>query len=61
MVLDYFEFVRASQRQDGNIPFAIFNGNTRPGGCLRGLKYPDDVFTYKPPERDDLPSSSQET
>ena len=50
LVLDYFEFVRASQRKDGNIPFAIFNGNTRPGGCLRGLKYPDDVFTYTPPE-----------
>jgi hypothetical protein len=61
LVLDYFEFVRASQRKDGNIPFAIFNGNTRPGGCLRGLKYPDDVFTYKPPNRDDLPASSQET
>jgi hypothetical protein len=61
LVLDYFEFVRASQRKDGNIPFAIFNGNTRPGGCLRGLKYPDDVFTYKPPKRDGLPASSQET
>ena len=61
MVLDYFEFVRASQRKDGNIPFAIFNGNTRPGGCLRGLKYPDDVFTYKPPQREGLPASSQET
>src|SRR5438876_495986 len=24
LVLDYFEFVRASQRKDGNIPFAIF-------------------------------------
>jgi hypothetical protein len=61
MVLDYFEFVRASQRKDGNIPFAIFNGNTRPGGCLRGLKHPDDVFTYKPPKREGLPASSQET
>lgn len=61
MVLDYFEFVRASQRKDGNIPFAIFNGNTRPGGCLRGLKYPDDVFTYRPPKREGLPASSQET
>jgi len=61
MVLDYFEFVRASQRKDGNIPFAIFNGNTRPGGCLRGLKHPDDVFTYTPPKRDGLPASSQET
>jgi hypothetical protein len=61
MVLDYFEFVRASQRKDGNIPFAIFNGNTRPGGCLRGLKLPDDVFTYTPPKRVGVPASSQET
>ena len=61
LVLDYFDFVRASQRKDGNIPFAIFNGNTRPGGCLRGLKYPDDLFTYTPPKRDGLPASSQET
>ena len=52
LVLDYFEFVRASQRKDGNIPFAIFKGNTRPGGCLRGLDYPDDLFTYKPPRQD---------
>ncbi len=61
LVLDYFDFVRASQRKDGNIPFAIFNGNTRPGGCLRGLKYPDDLFTYTPPKHDGLPASSQET
>ncbi len=61
LVLDYFEFVRASQRKDGNIPFAIFTGDTQPGGCLRGLKQPDDVFTYKPPKRDGLPASSQET
>ena len=62
LVLDYFEFVRASQRKDGNIPFAVFTGNTRPdGGCLRGLKYPDDVFTYSPPKRDGLPASSQQT
>ncbi len=60
LVLDYFDFVRASQRKDGNIPFAIFNGNTRPGGCLRGLKYPDDLFTFKPPKREGLPASSQE-
>ncbi|MBI4324170.1 MAG: hypothetical protein HY674_02810 [Chloroflexi bacterium] len=61
LVLDYFDFVRASQRKDGNIPFAIFNGDTRPGGCLRGLKHPDDVFTYQPPQREGLPASSQET
>jgi hypothetical protein len=61
LVLDYFDFVRASQRKDGNIPFAIFNGNTRPGGCLRGLRYPNDLFAYTPPKRDGLPASSQET
>jgi hypothetical protein len=58
---DYFDFVRASQRKDGNIPFAIFTGDTQPGGCLLGLKQPDDVFTYKPPVREGLPASSQET
>lgn len=61
MVEDYFDFVRASQRKDGNIPFAIFNGSTRPGGCLRGLRYPDDLFSFTPPKRADLPASSQET
>lgn len=61
LVLDYFDFVRASQRKDGNIPFAIFTGDTRPGGCLRGLKFPDDLFTYAPPKREDLPVSSQAT
>ena len=61
LVLDYFEFVRASQRKDGNVPFAIFTGDTRPGGHLCGLKYPDDVFTYQPPKRDGLPGSSQQT
>ena len=57
---DYFDFVRASQRKDGNIPFAIFTGNTQPGGCLAGLKQPDDVFTYTPPKREGVPASSQE-
>ncbi|MFI5381950.1 MAG: hypothetical protein ACHRHE_21855 [Tepidisphaerales bacterium] len=61
LVLDYFDFVRASQRKDGNIPFAIFPGNTQADGCLRGLKSPDDVFTYAPPKREGLPLLSQET
>jgi len=61
MVLDYFEFVRASQRKDGNIPFAIFTATTKPGGCPRGLKSPDDVFTYTLPKREALPASNQET
>jgi hypothetical protein len=61
LATDYFEFVRASQRKDGNIPFAVFTGDTQPGGCLRGLKQPDDVFTYTPPKREGAPASSQET
>lgn len=60
LVLDYFEFVRASQRKDGNIPFAIFTGDTKPGGCLRGLKSPQDLFAYQPPKREGVPASSQE-
>ena len=60
LVLDYFEFVRASQRKDGNIPFAIFSGDTKPGKThLRGLKSPEDVFIYQPPKRDGLPAASQ--
>jgi hypothetical protein len=50
-VLDYFDFVQASQRPDGNIPFAIFPADTPPDGIdtfLRGLRYPQDVYTYKP-------------
>lgn len=61
LVKDYFDFVRASQRKDGNIPFAIFPGNTERGDTyLRGLKTPEDVFTYTPPHRDGLPESSGE-
>ncbi len=61
LVLDYFEFVRASQRQDGQIPFAIFPGETRSDGkWLRGLKHPEDVFSYQPPKREGLPATSQQ-
>lgn len=61
MVLDYFDFVRASQRVDGNIPFAIFPAETPPPGLtthLQGMRYPEDVYTYTPPERDDQPAHS---
>ena len=39
LVLDYFAFVRASQRPDGNIPFAIFPGSSQSDGksCGRGI------------------------
>lgn len=61
MVLDYFDFVVASQRADGNIPFAIFPAEEPPPGMtthLQGLRYPEDVFTYKPPEREGQPEHS---
>ena len=53
LVVDYFKFVRAAQRKDGNIPFAIFSGDEPPSAeslrtYLRRLRYPQDVFTYDP-------------
>jgi len=61
LVLDYFEFVRASQRKDGNIPCTVVPAHTPAEGFMQGLKYPQDVFTYRPPKREGLPASSQET
>ncbi|HEY1379313.1 MAG TPA: hypothetical protein VGF55_21095 [Gemmataceae bacterium] len=60
LVLDYFDFVRASQRRDGNIPFVVMPGDAKPDTStyLRGLKYPDDVFTYAPPPRAGRPPQS---
>jgi len=49
LVLDYFAFVRASQRADGNVPFAIFPAESRPEPCdtyLRGLSFPADVYEH---------------
>jgi hypothetical protein len=60
-ILDYFDFVQASQRPDGNIPFAILPADTPPHGMdsfLRGLRYPQDVYTYKPVVRSGQPPSS---
>src|SRR4051812_37361982 len=54
VVLDYFDFVEASQREDGRIPFAIFPGEQSPGSLdswLRGLRFPEDVYTYTPKQR----------
>jgi hypothetical protein len=59
LVLDYFEFIRASQRNDGAIPIAIFPGTTQPISFLRGLRSPEDVFTYRPPERAGAPGFSE--
>jgi hypothetical protein len=61
VVLDYFDFVEGSQRKDGNIPFAIFPGEQPPGGLkahLRGMRYPEDVYSYKPKVRADQPEYS---
>lgn len=54
VVLGYFDFVEASQREDGNIPFAIWAAEdyATPESRMthaRGLRYPDDIFTYTPP------------
>ena len=54
-VLGYFDFVRASQRYDGNIPFAVFPEEDvrEPETRLTtysGLNYPDDVFVFPAPE-----------
>lgn len=63
MVLDYFDFVRASQRKDdGNIPWIIMPGSTRPDtSWLSGLHYPEDLFTYEPPQRTGIPESAMKT
>lgn len=61
MVLDYFDFVTASQRADGNIPFAIFPADGPPAGLtthLQGMRYPEDVYTYTPAEREGQPAHS---
>lgn len=49
----YFAFVRAAQRSDGDLPFAVFpeeacrTAEAR-GPYLRGMRYPEDVFSYRP-------------
>ena len=53
-MLAYFDFVMASQRADGNIPFSILPEEhaDRPEyrrEYFQGLKYPDDVFEYTQP------------
>ncbi|QYM79532.1 hypothetical protein K0B96_02635 [Horticoccus luteus] len=49
LVTDYFAYVRASQRADGNIPFAIFATEPPPehlATYLKGLRLTEDAFTY---------------
>src|SRR4051812_10052805 len=44
LVRGYFDFVRASQRADGNIPFAISPADVKPDTTTygRGLHWPED-------------------
>lgn len=60
LVLDYFDFVRASQRADGNIPFAVIPADPAPAVCthFQNLRYPEDVFTYKPKAHQGQPGHS---
>ncbi|MFI5355800.1 MAG: hypothetical protein ACHQ4G_00550 [Opitutales bacterium] len=49
LVRGYFEFVQATQRADGNIPFAVFPADPPPEHMttyLKGVRYPQDVFTF---------------
>ena len=61
-VLDYFDFIQAAQRPDGNVPFAIFPADEPfkdlEHSALRGLRYPQDVYTYKPVARPGQPEYS---
>lgn len=59
-VLDYFDFVKASQRADGHIPFAVFSAE-KPldkRNHLRSMRDPEDVFYFRPlPREGRLPES----
>lgn len=62
MVLDYFEFVRASQAAEGSIPFAIRPGHWRADERYhRSLRYPEGLFAYVPPKREGLGDFALET
>ena len=64
VVLDYFDFIQASQRKDGNIPFVIYSAEKPPGNLktyLRGLRYPADVYTYTPVVRPGQPAHADMT
>lgn len=62
IVLDYFDFVQASQQADGNIPLAIFpcesSSPSLNSPTLQGMRYPEDVYTYKPTLRKGQPKLS---
>ncbi|SEN80953.1 hypothetical protein [Paenibacillus sp. OV219] len=59
-VLDYFDFAHASQREDGHIPFAVFPIDKPPvaEGAIKNIRYPEDMFTYAPIQREGQPPHS---
>jgi len=62
MVLDYFDFVRASQAANGSIPFAIRPGHWRADERYhRSLRYPEGLYRYIPPQREGLSEFALET
>ncbi|MDB6093255.1 MAG: hypothetical protein JWM32_817 [Verrucomicrobia bacterium] len=51
LVRDYFDYVQAAQRADGNIPYAIIAADAKPDHLTtynRGMRYPQDIFTFDP-------------
>ena len=49
LVKNYFAFVCAAQRKDGNVPLAIMPGDAAPPGLNdygRGMRWPQDVYSY---------------
>ncbi len=51
LVWDYFDYVQASQRADGNIPYAIVPADPPPEHLTtynKGMRYPEDVFVFDP-------------
>jgi hypothetical protein len=50
LVCNYFAFVRAAQRHDGNIPMAILPGEAPPwcaDSYFRAVRYPQDVYEHR--------------
>ncbi len=45
---NYFAFTRASQKKDGNIPFAIIPAEPEPDRTtyFRGMHYPEDIYQH---------------
>jgi hypothetical protein len=60
LVQDYFDFVKSSRRTNGDVPFAILSADPKPDTTtyFRGLRYPEDVFSYEPRTRGNRPAAA---